>query len=99
MSAQLAESTVIVADKDVFSTELAGGQALLDLRTSTYYSINSVGSHVWELLKSPTSIRDIQTSVLGAFEVEPDRARADIMTLITQFAEAGLVQVSNEKPA
>lgn len=99
MSQELSDSTVIVADKDVFSCELAGGQALLDLRSSTYYNINSVGSHVWELLKSPTSIGDIHHSVLEAFEVEPDRCRADLMALINQLKDAGLVQVANDKPA
>lgn len=99
MSKTLADTAVVVADKDVFSCELAGGQALLDLRSSTYYSINSVGSHVWELLQQPIAVADIRRSVTETFEVEDARAGADIQALLSQFTEAGLVQVQNEKPA
>ena len=99
MSRQVDEGTVVQADKDVFSCELGGGQALLDLRSSTYYSINSVGSHVWELLQKPIAVGQIQASVVETFDVEPDRCRNDVMALIGQFADAGLIQVQNEKPA
>lgn len=93
------DATVVLADKDVFACELGGGQALLDMRSSTYYSINSVGSHVWTLLQSPIALSDIQASVVDAFEVEPERCRADIVTLISQFVDAGLVQVQDEESA
>lgn len=96
MAVQLDDRTVVTADKDVFSCELGGGQALLDLRSSTYYSINTVGSHVWELLQKPIAVADIQASVLETFEVEPARCRSDILALIGQFADAGLVQIQNE---
>jgi hypothetical protein len=98
VSIALSDTTVLVADKDVFSCELAGGQALLDLRTSTYYSINAVGAHVWGLLQKPAVLADITRSVTEAFDVDADRARADIMVLVGQFAQAGLVQVDHEKP-
>ena len=93
------DGTVVLADKDVFACELGGGQALLDLRSSTYYSINSVGSHVWTLLQKPIALGEIQASVLETFEVDAARCRSDVMALIGQFADAGLVQVQNEKPA
>ena len=96
MTTTLADTSVLVADKEVFSCELAGGQALLDLRSSTYYSINAVGSHVWRLLQEPVAVGDIHRSVTDAFEVEPERARSDILALLTQFADAGLVQVQDE---
>jgi hypothetical protein len=94
----IAETSVVVADKDVFSCELAGGRALLDLRTSTYYSINKVGTHDWELLKEPVPVSDIERSVTEAFEVDSGRARADILALLDQFARAGLIQVRDEQP-
>jgi hypothetical protein len=89
--------STVVADADVFSCELAGGKALLDLRTSTYYNINAVGAFVWERLGTPSTIAAIGAAMIDQFDVEADRCLSDLKTLVEQFADAGLVQVDNAR--
>jgi hypothetical protein len=89
--------TTVVADPDVFSCELAGGKALLDLRSSTYYSINSVGAFVWERLAAPITVSQLHSAMIDEFDVEPERCLADLKALVQQFAAAGLVRLGNER--
>ena len=95
MTVALDELSRVVADADVFSCELAGGKALLDLRTSTYYSINAVGAFVWDRLQTPSTIETIGDAMVAEFEVETERCLSDLRALVIRFADAGLVQIDN----
>lgn len=93
---EFAGSSIVVAHPQVFSCSLASGQALLDLRTSTYYSVNSVGSFTWEKLKTPISVDDLEQAVVDAFEVDAERCHTDLQSLLNQLAEADLVEIRDE---
>ncbi len=97
MTVVLTGLSTVVADPDVFSCELAGGKALLDLRSSTYYSINSVGAFVWERLATPIMVSQLHGAMMEEFDVESERCLADLKALVQQFAAAGLVRVDDER--
>ncbi len=88
-----ADDSLVSAVEDVVSCELAGGAALLDLRSSTYYSLNPVGAHVWELLQQPTSVADLQEALLARYEVEPAQCRQDLTQLLASLGELGVIKV------
>jgi len=89
-------NSTLSAHPQVFSCALASGQALLDLRTSTYYNLNSVGSFVWEQLKAPITVSALEGAVTGEFTVNADRCHKDLQALLNQFAEHGLIEVRHE---
>ena len=78
------------ADPDVVACELNGGAALLDLRTSTYFSLNPVGAVIWEAIQQPKTLDGICATVAGTFEVGDDRCRADVQTLLDTLQERRL---------
>lgn len=84
---------MISADPEVVSSEVGDGAMLLDLRCSRYYSLNAVGSFIWQRIQNPLSFQNLSSAVLEEFEVEPDKCRADIESLIVKLHEAGLVNV------
>ena len=70
-----------------------GESVLLNLDTENYFGLNAVGSRMWELLTSTSSIEDAYASLLEEYEVEPDELRRDLDTLIEQLVEHQLVEV------
>lgn len=87
---------VVAAHPQVFSCALASGQALLDLRTSTYYNINEVGSFAWEKLKSPITVADLESAVTGEFAVDAERCHKDLQALLNQLIDHDLVEIRHE---
>ena len=81
-----------VADPEVVASEVDGGAALLDLRSSQYYGLNPVGSFVWDQIQSPRTLDDIVDAVAEAFDVQPDACRADIDRLLVQVCDAGVAR-------
>jgi Coenzyme PQQ synthesis protein D (PqqD) len=67
---------------------------LLEPDRGAYYRLNPVGTRVWELLAAgPLSIDDVVERVVGEYEIEPARARADVLRLVARLADRGLVDV------
>lgn len=81
-----------VAARDVVSSELDGGAALLDLKTSTYYSLNPVGAFVWSLLAQPRRAEELQAAVAERYAVDRARGDADVAALIAQLSGAKLIE-------
>ena len=88
-------SSVVTRDAEVVSCELAGGAALLDLRSATYFSVNPTGAYVWELLGSPVSVSDIHDALHTRYDVKADACFADLMSLLQELADAGLIRISD----
>ncbi len=82
---------------EIVSREIAGETILVPIRgklvdLQRIFSVNPVGAHIWHLIDGKTSLAAIRDSVVETFEVEPDRAAADIQDFIAELAQAGLIQ-------
>jgi Coenzyme PQQ synthesis protein D (PqqD) len=60
------------------------------------YVMNDVGSRIWELLQSPTSVDRIAETLASEFAVSPERAAEDVAEFIASLDERGLVRQLTE---
>ena len=77
---------------DVQGTSLEGETVLLDLSTGRYYTLNRLGSVIWEHCTGHRTISDIHVVLCDRFEVSPDRALDDLVALINHLIKEGLLQ-------
>jgi hypothetical protein len=56
-----------------------------------YYGLDVVGARIWELIQEPKPVDEIVRSLLAEFEVEPDICRQEVLSLLNELAEAGMV--------
>jgi hypothetical protein len=61
------------------------------------YTLNEVGSTIWELLGGRTSLDRIAAAVCDQYETTPAEARRDVAELVDSLVAAGLIHVSDEK--
>ena len=87
----------VSASKDAVACEFGNGLALLDMRSNIYYSLNSVGAYIWELIQEPKPIAEIRSAVLERYNVEPERCKADVNGLLKGLADAGLARLHDEE--
>ena len=92
MSTKFADDRIVSASKDAVTCEFGEGVALLDLRSNVYYSLNSIGAYVWELIQEPTYVSKISEAVIARYDVAPARCREDVNGLLKGLADAGLVK-------
>jgi hypothetical protein len=77
---------------NVQGASMEGETVLLDLSTGRYYTLNRMGSVIWEQCTGHSTIRDIHAVLCDRFEVAPEQALDDLVALINQLVEEGLLR-------
>lgn len=93
MSGTISTNSVVVAAKDQVSSDLGGETVILNLSSGVYFGLDLVGSHIWNLIQEPRRVAEVRDSILEEYEVEPDRCEADLLALLGQLQDDGLVEV------
>jgi hypothetical protein len=76
----------------VVETELDPGETvLLHLEHSTYFTLNSTGTCIWQGLKQGLSLREVSQRLQHRFTVEAEDADRSVMTLVQELAAHKLV--------
>ncbi len=84
------------------ATRLIGGETIVvPVRSgvgelSTIYSLNELGTAIWELIDGKTSVSSIVDRICTEFEVSCEVAASDVQEYLECLEEAGLIQGSSE---
>jgi hypothetical protein len=89
----LSLDSLVAAAAGQVSSEVEGEEVILNLETGTYYGLNAVGARVWNLVKEPCTVARICDTILAEYEVERGQCEQDILSLLSQLAEAQLIEV------
>ena len=87
------DATVITVSKDQTFTVLDNETVIVNLAAGTYYSLDAIGTRVWELIQKPTSIADVCAVLVQEYQVEESQCRDDVFDLLDTLAAEGLLQV------
>jgi len=85
----------MIAREDVVFTDLDNGTAvLLNLETKYYFSLNETGCFLWKILDKPAgaSEAELVTELTREFDVDPERAKADIADFVKELVSEGLIK-------
>ena len=75
---------------------VTGGESvLLNVNSESYYGLDEVGTRMWAALTTSQSVQAAYEALLDEFDVDAEVLRRDLLELIDQFLERGLVEVSN----
>ncbi len=82
---------------DVVDTELEAGEtALLHLESTTYYSLNVTGTHMWRGLKEGLTLREISNRLQAVFEVDAEKADRSVLAFVNELTQHKLVKTREE---
>ena len=83
--------TVPQPNPNVEGTTLDGETVLLDLNSGRYYTINRVGTVIWERCTGNQSLQDIHAALCTRFEASSERIADDLLALVTHLGHEGLL--------
>jgi coenzyme PQQ synthesis protein D (PqqD) len=89
----ISPGSVIVASQDQVSCDLDGEAAILDLKAGVYYGLDEVGAAVWKLVQVPRTVVEVRNALMEEYDVNPAQCQRDLVTLFSELAAAGLVEV------
>jgi hypothetical protein len=94
----LPETIIQAAPNQVFS-EISNESVILNLSQGTYYGLNEVGTQIWHLIQTPTSVDAIVAQLLEEYDVSPEECRASVLALANSLQQQGLAEVKCEAVA
>lgn len=72
-----------------------GNEAIvLDTASERYFGLNQVGARLWELLQANPDLAAAHRQLLTEFEVEPAQLEHDLLVVVGELADAGLVTIA-----
>ena len=93
----ISERSTVVVTKDQVSADLSGEAAILNLKTSTYFGLNTVGASIWKLIQEPKKVTEIRDAIIEEYDVAPDRCGRDIVEILQELSKHGLIEVVDDK--
>jgi hypothetical protein len=83
----------ITLEPEILFQELEGEAILLNLQTEHYYSLNDVGTRMWQLLAEHRDVATVVERLLAEYNVDEATLHQDLAQLIAALTDAGLITV------
>lgn len=80
---------------NVLAQDLAGESVLLNIQTEQYFSLDDIGTQMWQTLIEKDSIQTAIDALQVEYNVEPELLQKDVKNLIEELLANELVEVSN----
>lgn len=84
--------SVLSISEDVVSCDLDGEAAILNIESGIYFGLDPIGAKIWNSLQEPCSTNDLVDMILREYDVEEERCKTDIIELINDLIDNGLVK-------
>jgi hypothetical protein len=87
----------IARSSAVAARSLDGEMMIMSARDSTLFTLNPVGTVIWQSADGQTSLAEIvDQKICSEFEVHPDEAAQDAESFVKDLASHGILLVSEE---
>jgi len=85
-----------IKDKNFVTRRIADETIIVPLRSKvadldSIYTLNEVGTLIWELMDGQKNVNQIVESICNAYEVTTEEAEKDTLNFLNSLKEAGLI--------
>lgn len=100
MSIDLSEDSLIFLAKNQASSDLDDETVILHVESGKYYGLKGTGASIWKIIQEGSkSLNELREIILANYEVDSEQCDRDLLALLQELLEAGLIEVNNEATA
>lgn len=81
----------MIINNNIIARELQGETVLLNKENGDYFTLNRMGTEVFNLICGGMEIEQIVDALIDKYEVEHDILRADIISLIDEMKKKNII--------
>jgi len=82
----------VVSRAEGFSTaRVRDALMMLHIEQGAYYSLDSIGAEIWELLEQPAALSALVEQLLRRYQVSPEQCRADVTAFLEEMQKNGMI--------
>jgi len=95
MNESIQPTSVIQRKMDLLSCQVDDETVLLDTDVGSYFGMNPVASHIWELIATPHTAAEICKKLLAEYAIDADSCTKQVMAFLAELSNLKIIQVSN----
>ncbi len=76
--------------------DIEGEVVMMSIQQGHYYSLDAMGSRIWELIEQPCLVTTICDTLLKEFEVNRETCEREVLAFLQELAQKELIKVVNE---
>lgn len=86
-------ASVVVAGDHQVSANLGEEVLVLSLASGKYHRLEGVAARIWSLIREPLPVGEVRNAIVAQYDVDADRCQSDLLELLEDLRERGLVEV------
>ena len=86
-------NNVVSRRNDIDTTDLNGEIVMMDLEKGRYFSLNGVGSRIWEIIEEPIGINKIVDCLLEEYDVNRNECEENVLEFLGKLYDANIIAV------
>ncbi len=90
---QISLDNSFTISKDALFRDLDGEAVILNLHAGTYFGLNAVGTHIWQLIERHGGLRTVFDELCREYDAAPAILEGDLIALVARLQEARLGEV------
>lgn len=87
--------TIVSQSSEIMATNLDDKLVMMSISQGEYYSLESVGARIWNLIEKPVSISDLCIDLAKEFEVNSEECKREVLEFITKLLQMEIVKIEN----
>jgi len=91
---EISLNDLVRVSEGVVFQEVDGEGVLLNLETGIYFGLNRIGTSIWNLIEKHGSLQRVFEAMAQEYEVLPDSLEKDLLRLVGQLCQEGLVHTA-----
>lgn len=96
---RISSKSIIVATSAQASSSLGEEVIILQFDSGVYFGLNGIGGLIWSQIQSPCRVEEILDAVVREYEVDSDSCMQDLVNLLRELHQKGLVEIREETTA
>lgn len=88
-------TTLIVRSDETLSAPSDDETVMFNAASESYYGLDRIGTRIWDLLETPTTITAITECLRQEFEVDAETCLRDVTSLVQEMFEEHLVTAAS----
>ncbi len=98
-ASSITPDTTISASAEQVSSSVADEEVILNLKNGSYYGLDPIGAHIWQLIQEPITVEVLIDQLLKAYDVDRERCQRDVMALLEDLQDNELLNIhAAERP-
>lgn len=90
---EISLDTIVIRKKDLEATDMDGELVMMDINKGKYFSMNSVGSRIWELIEKEIAVNKVISILLDEFEVDEKTCTDTVLDFLKGIYNEDLISI------